>query len=131
MISILRNKFKLNKNLILFLTLFCLIVTTVNSQEKSDSEELDKTKVCMVDDQYKGEQQLITVIDNKKYYGCCEPCIEILNTDSSYRFAKDHFTGKSIDKAKAYIVRKTKNNDAVLYFENKINYQAYIAKHKK
>ena len=125
-------KSKLYKKQPIFLVVLMYIaITTVNAQKKSDSDELDKTKVCMVDDEYKGEQQLITVIDNKKYYGCCEPCIEILNTDSSYRFAKDHFTGKSIDKAKAYIVRKTKNNDAVLYFENKINYQAYIAKHKK
>mgnify|MGYP003639001829 CR=1 FL=1 len=125
-------KSKLYKKQPIFLVVLMYIaITTVNAQKKSDSDELDKTKVCMVDDEYKGEQQLITVIDNKTYYGCCEPCIETLNSDSSFRYTKDHFTGKKVDKSNAYIVRKTKESDAIIYFENKKNYQAYITKNKE
>ncbi len=125
-----RNK-DCKKYLILLLILASTSLRTLIAQQNEETNALDKTKVCMVDDEYKGEQQLTTIIKGKTYFGCCDPCIQTLNADSSFRFAIDPFSGLKISKAEAYIVRKTMKTDAVIYFENKENYQLYLNKIKK
>ena len=113
--------------------LVCLVFVSLNklvAQQNYDSTELDKTNVCMVDDEYKGEQQLQTIIDGKTYYGCCIPCIETLNSDSSFRYGIDPISKIKIDKTDAFIVRKSVESDKVLYFEDKENYQTYLEKSK-
>lgn len=116
------------KKPILLMVLVYISLGTLTAQQKSSTDVLDKTKVCMVNDEYKGEQQLITIIDEKIYYGCCDPCIEALNTDSSFRYAIDPFSGLKISKAEAFIAKKENNSDAVIYFENEENYRQYINK---
>ena len=121
---------KRNKHLTLILLLIGTSISNFKAQQNAKITALDKTKVCMVDDEYKGEQQLTTKIDGKIYYGCCDPCIQTLNSDSSFRFAFDPISNIKINKADAFIVKETTETDKVLYFENKANYQTYLNKIK-
>jgi hypothetical protein len=110
-----------------FALIFMFSTYSTYAQQTESLLEVDKRKVCMVDDEYKGEQQLLVTIDNKTYYGCCDPCIETLKTDSSFRKTTDYYLGSKIFKADAYIVKKT--NNKVLYFKSKESYLAYLKIH--
>ncbi len=113
-------------NLAALLILFIGMATPAASQQDTVESGLDKTQVCMVDDEFHGEQQLTTEVDGKVYYGCCDPCIDALNSDASFRFATDPVTGGKVSKVEAFIAIKPGEEKAVLYFESKENYQQYL-----
>lgn len=83
-------------------------------------------KVCMVTDMYFGKTQIPVQHDGKTYYGCCNNCKQTLSHDPQARLAIDPVSGKSVDKAKAVIAAAEDNS--VLYFENKKNFEKYLAK---
>jgi len=115
---------------ILLLLSIWLYVLPVTAQENTSENVLDKSKVCMVDDEYKGEQQLTTTINEKVYFGCCEPCIELLLADTSFRYATDPFSGSKVCKADAFIVRKSGEDSKVLYFESEESFRNFSSSRK-
>lgn len=84
--------------------------------------------VCMVNNAYMGKKQIEVPHDGKIYYGCCEMCVERIPKDKTAREAIDPFTGKTIDKADAYIVMISDEGE-VAYFENEENYKRFLAQH--
>ena len=117
----------LSRSTIFMLTAFAIGLSTLSAcGQKTPTESVDRTKVCMVDNQYKGELQLTTTIDGKTFYGCCDPCIETLNDDADFRFSEDPFSGKKINRAEAFIARVKDKEDAIQYFESEENYKKYI-----
>lgn len=79
----------------------------------------------MVNDAYMGVDQIEVPVADKMYYGCCEMCVDKLNTLESVRFGTDPFTGEKVDKADAFIVLKSKSTGAVHYFESKDTFEKY------
>lgn len=73
----------------------------------------------MVNDRYMGSPQIPVVVADKTYYGCCAMCKAKLETQESARMAIDPTSGKTVDKATAFIVSDDRNK--VYYFENAAN----------
>lgn len=89
---------------------------------------LEKNLVCMVNDTYFNKEQILVEVDNKKYYGCCDMCVETLNKKREIRYAKDPLTGEEVDKALAFIAINPKvAGGKVLYFSDQENYQKYMS----
>lgn len=84
--------------------------------------------VCMVNNAYMGKKQIEVPHDGKIYYGCCEMCVERIPKDKSVREAIDPYSGKTVDKANAYIVMVSDEGE-VAYFESEDNYQKFLEQH--
>ena len=82
-------------------------------------------QVCMVNNKYMAENQIVVPYEGKTYYGCCEMCVEKLKGDTRERTATDPLTGESVDKASAFVV--SKSDKKVLYFASEENFQRFIA----
>ncbi|MEQ8683301.1 MAG: hypothetical protein RID25_26290 [Cyclobacteriaceae bacterium] len=130
-----QEKAKLDKESIAILSFFVLLVigiivynvwnNTPPTTWVSLDEQLPNNKVCMVNDAYMGVEQIKVPVAGKIYYGCCENCVEKLNSKESSRFATDPHTGEKVDKADAYIVLKSKSTGEVYYFESAETYQQF------
>ncbi|REC63409.1 hypothetical protein DRF65_04740 [Chryseobacterium pennae] len=81
--------------------------------------------VCMVNNAYMGKKQIEVPHNGKMYYGCCEMCVKRIPSDKTAREAIDPYTGKTVDKADAYIVMISDEGE-VAYFENEENYKKFI-----
>ncbi len=79
-------------------------------------KKVEAKKVCMVNNQFMGKDQIPVQVENKTYYGCCEMCKERLGKDAAARTAVDPVTGKTVDKATAVIAALP--DGKVLYFES-------------
>lgn len=101
-----------------------------NSLWISTTEQLEPNLVCMVNNTYVGKEQIEIVVNEKAYYGCCEMCEQTLNSDSTSRYAKDPLTKEVVNKADAFIVLRSKENDLVYYFKSKDNFELYLEKIK-
>lgn len=98
------------------------VVTSAKTNAK-----LEAKKVCFVNNQFMGVDQIPVEVDGKTYYGCCQGCVDKIKTNlNNVRFAIDPLTGEKVDKALAYIVKKKPEGIAVLYFANEKNYKAYF-----
>lgn len=86
-------------------------------------KKVDNEKVCMVTDMHFGKKQIPVAFEGKTYFGCCENCKETLSKNAKARTAIDPVSGKSVDKATAYIV--TREDNSVLYFENEKTFKQY------
>lgn len=86
-------------------------------------KKVDNEKVCMVTDMYFGKKQIPVTHQGKTYFGCCENCKETLAKEPKARTAIDPISGKSVDKATAYIVAREDNS--VLYFENEKTFKRF------
>ena len=97
-------------------------------EQTAGIEVVEASKVCMVNNMYMGGKEQIKIeADGKTYYGCCVNCInQIENNTNNVRIGKDPLTGEEVDKAKAFIVKK--ENDDLLYFASKENYEKYLEK---
>lgn len=84
---------------------------------------VENEKVCMVTDMYFAKKQIPVSHDGKTYYGCCANCKKTLSEDSAARKAVDPISGKPVDKATAVIAAKDDNS--VIYFENKKTLEQY------
>lgn len=82
--------------------------------------------VCMVNNAYMGKKQMEVPHNGKVYYGCCEMCVKRIPTDKTAREAIDPYSGKTVDKADAYIVMISDEGE-VAYFENEANYNQFLA----
>ncbi len=81
------------------------------------------SEVCMVNDQFMGQQQIPVEVEGKTYFGCCPMCKDRLANDPSFRVATDPVSGKSVDKATAVIAKRA--NGEVVYFETLANFDRY------
>ncbi|WP_106914960.1 hypothetical protein [Chryseobacterium aurantiacum] len=82
--------------------------------------------VCMVNNAYMGKKQMEVPHNGKVYYGCCEMCVKRIPTDKTAREAIDPYSGKTVDKADAYIVMISDEGE-VAYFENEESYKKFRA----
>ncbi|MDR6547751.1 YHS domain-containing protein [Chryseobacterium rhizosphaerae] len=130
--------------------IFCAVTWSACSNEKpkKNSQEVSTTKkmqpvasgkyakgdkvpnetVCMVNNAYMGKKQIEVPHNGKIYYGCCEMCVERIPKDKTVREAVDPYTGKTVDKANAYIVVISDEGE-VAYFENEENYKKFLTQH--
>jgi YHS domain-containing protein len=90
--------------------------------------QVEPSKVCMVNNQFMGKDQIPVEVEGRTYYGCCNMCKERLTKDSASRSAVDPVSGKTVDKATAVI--GAQSDGSVLYFENEENLASYAANHK-
>lgn len=81
--------------------------------------------VCMVNNAYMGKKQMEVPHNGKMYYGCCEMCVKKIPTDKTAREAIDPYSGKTVDKADAYIVMISDEGE-VAYFENEESYNKFL-----
>ncbi|NIF04351.1 hypothetical protein F3J23_02760 [Chryseobacterium sp. Tr-659] len=131
-----------------FMIIFSAAVLTACTKEKSETKNTEPAKtqkiqpvspgkytkgekvpnemVCMVNNAYMGKKQIEVPHNGKMYYGCCEMCVERIPKDKSSREAIDPFSGKTVDKADAYIVMISDEGE-VAYFENEESYQKFLA----
>ena len=80
-------------------------------------------KVCMVNDQLFGRDQIPVQVEGRTYYGCCEMCKERLARDAAARTSVDPQTKKPVDKATAVIAARP--DGSVLYFESEKTFVEY------
>jgi len=80
-------------------------------------------QVCMVNNQFMGQEQIPVEVEGKTYFGCCEMCKGRLERDPSSRSAKDPVSGKLVDKATAVIGKRASGD--VLYFESKETFERF------
>lgn len=85
---------------------------------------VEASKVCMVNDQHMGTEQIRVDVDGKTYFGCCEMCRDRLNQDGASRVAMDPVSGKQVDKASAVIGALP--SGAVRYFESLETAQRFV-----
>ena len=87
--------------------------------------------VCMVDNRYKGKEQIPVEVDGKVYYGCCKGCVSAVKNDRSVRYSQDPLTNEEVDKAEAFIVLKPGGSRRVFYFKSQDNYLKWAQTSKK
>lgn len=97
----------------------------INNSPLTESYKLENELVCMVNNTYMGIPQIPVVLGEKTYYGCCEDCKKKLGDSDVYRYAQDPYTGEKVDKAIAFIVRKSNNSPEVYYFKSEENFVSY------
>ncbi len=120
---------KTNTTILVFL-LFFIGFFQVNINFSLASEvRLENSFVCMMNNKFMGKEQIPVEVGGKIYYGCCEGCKVTLRDDPSARVSLDPYTGKEVDKADAYIVKKPNGSDEVLYFESEKTYENFLKEH--
>lgn len=106
------------------LTIIVGVIFTTSLSVASNVPVVVKSEnVCMVTNMYYGRSQSPVKFGGKTYYASCETCKTTLTKESKTRLAVDPASGKTIDKAKAVIAAQ--NDQSVLYFENKKNFEEY------
>ena len=86
----------------------------------------DVKKVCMVNNQFMGKDQIPVKVEGKTYYGCCEMCKERIAKDPAVRYSTDPVSGARVDKATAVIGALP--DGTTIYFESEANLEAYSSK---
>jgi len=106
-----------------------IVETEVPVKLASENRRLPLDQICMVNNAFMGIKQIEVPFDGKMYYGCCEMCVEKIQTQKAARYATDPQTGNEVDKAVAYItLDPTGSNNAVLYFESEQTSNQYFSK---
>lgn len=93
------------------------------AQAAETLQRVEAKKVCMVNNQLFGKDQIPVEVQGKTYYGCCEMCKERLAKDAAARTGVDPVTGKPVDKATAVIAAL--EDGSVLYFESEKTFEQY------
>ena len=77
---------------------------------------VERSEVCVVAARAPGEPPLEVRLDGKTYHVCCERCEARLKEDASFRYSVDPVTGRSVDKAGAFIA--VIEDGRAFYFES-------------
>ena len=109
-----------------FLALLIVSILPMMSLAGEKLTHVESKKVCMVNNNFMGKDQIPVQVSNKTYYGCCEMCKGTLKSSAEHRSAIDPISKKTVDKAKAYIGMKS--DGSVVYFENKKNFKKFNSK---
>lgn len=117
--------------LIITCTIFFISLQTMANYSRQSSawKIVANKEVCMVTNVHFARPQIPVEQGGKIYYGCCENCKATIQNDPASRIATDPLTKKQIDKSKATIA--SDSSGAVLYFENKTNFERYVAQKPK
>ena len=115
------------KAILLFLVVAGFIVAPIYSL--AESQQLKTSQVCMMNNKFFGKDQIPVEVGGKTYYGCCQGCKTTLRENPSARVSEDPYTGKEVDKADAFIVKKPNGSDEVLYFESQETYKMFLKEH--
>lgn len=68
-------------------------------------QEVDRARVCMVEDRVRSEAGLSVVFENQTYFVNCPRCVERFQRDPErHRFALDPVTRTMVDKASAPVL---------------------------
>lgn len=86
-------------------------------------KQVDAKYVCFITMKKFDKPLQSTIVEGKKYYGCCDNCIKTLNDDPKSRVAVDPVTKKEVDKATA-VIGVDKAGHA-WFFENEANLKAF------
>ena len=114
---------------ILLMTLIFVATAAYGADPAPPLKKVEPNKVCMINEQFMGREQIPVEVDGKTYFGCCAMCKERLAKDASKRVAVDPISGKEVDKAKAVI--GAAEDGSVAYFENEKNLEKYNKRAKK
>ncbi len=95
----------------------------------AESQGLKASEVCMMNNKFFGKEQIPVDVGGKTYYGCCQGCKTTLKENPATRKSIDPYSGKEVDKADAFIVKKPNGSDEVLYFESRETYESFLKKH--
>ncbi len=109
-----------------FLGLTLTFGMTLGALAADELKIVANDKTCMVTNAYFGKKQIPVQHEGKTYYGCCENCKKTLQEDAKARMATDPVSGETVDKATAVIAAR--DDDTVIYFANKKNFEAYSKK---
>lgn len=108
-------------------SVFVLVGQTAAFSTSASANEAWKvvpnSEVCMVTNMHFARPQIPVEQEGKMYYGCCENCKATIQNDKTARIAIDPYSKKEVDKAKAVIAAN--DQGAVLYFENKGNFDKH------
>lgn len=115
----------MKKSLGSMLTVIALLLTAT-SHAAEEWKVVPNKEVCMVTNVHFARPQIPVEQAGKTYYGCCENCKATIQNDAKSRTAIDPHSKKSVDKSKAVIAAN--KSGSVLYFENRDNFEKYIAK---
>lgn len=99
---------------------------TARAEEGTAFTRVEPSKVCMINNQYMGSEQIPVVVQGKTYFGCCKMCEAKLAEEPSSRIAQDPISGRTVDKATAVI--GSDPSGAVQYFENDANLEKYASR---
>lgn len=95
-------------------------------------KEVSPDFICMSGDKMGYHNSTIFICNEKQFYVCSDHCSQkIKDNFQEFAFANDALSGKPICKADALIGLKTKNQPAVVYFENAENLKNYYQMNKK
>jgi YHS domain-containing protein len=103
-----------------------LLAGGLAAADESALQRVETKKVCMVNDQLFGRDQIPIQVEGRTYYGCCEMCKERLARDAAARTSVDPQTKKPVDKATAVIAARP--DGSVLYFESEKTFAEYQKK---
>lgn len=103
---------------------FLVEAQNVRADDMGTFKKVPLDQVCMVNNKYMAENQIVVPFEGKTYYGCCEMCVEKLQGDPKARTAIDPLTGERVDKASAFVVSKP--DKKVLYFASEKNFRNYL-----
>lgn len=120
----------MEKRIFAFLVvLVCAVISFADASMAS--QQLKTSEVCMMNNQFFGKEQIPVEVGGKTYYGCCEMCKTTLRENASTRISNDPYTGEEIDKADAFIVKKSSESDEVLYFKSAETYESFLTEHAR
>ena len=110
----------MKKALLSVITAFTLGLTLA----LASSGNIDKREyVCMMQDMVLGKAGIPIEHDGKTYYGCCEMCKQkIKNAPQKYTRAIDPVSGKTVDKAMAFIYNM---EGSAYYFVSEANRKTF------
>lgn len=105
----------------IILAILAIPVLTASNGEKV--KEVNAKYVCFVNKRHFDKPQTAVVVDGRKYYGCCQHCIQKLSEDPNSRIAVDPVSGRELDKAGAVIGVDNAGN--VYFFQNADNLKKF------
>ena len=82
-----------------------IVLTTAALAGDATIQEVDRSKVCMMEDQVQPRAGIPHVYQGKTYYLCCQMCVDTFESDAErYSKATDPVSGRRVDKATAPVL---------------------------
>ena len=108
-------------------TLGVLAATAIAATASAEGPMLRRVpveRVCMMNNQDMGKDQIPVPVGDKMYYGCCAGCVKALTENANdIRYAKDPVSGARVDKATAVIGALPDNR--AFYFESEETFDRF------
>ncbi len=95
------------RNSALHAVLFSTMIALAGAAAAGDAvtQEVERAKVCMMQDQVQARAGIPHTYQGKTYYLCCPMCVNTFESDPKrYSTAHDPVSGQSVDKASAPVL---------------------------